>query len=52
MTTQDYQRKSPLSIFLHYFGNHKALFAVDLLCAIGIAAIDLTFPLVDRKSVV
>ena len=50
MTTQDYQRKSPLSIFLHYFGNHKALFAVDLLCAIGIAAIDLTFPLVTRKA--
>ena len=50
MTTQDYQRKSPLSIFLHYFGNHKALFAVDLLCAVGIAAIDLTFPLVTRKA--
>ena len=50
MTTQDYQRKSPLSIFLHYFGNHKTLFAVDLLCAVGIAAIDLTFPLVTRKA--
>ena len=50
MTTQDYQRKSPLSIFLHYFGNHKALFAVDLLCAVGIAAIDLAFPLVTRKA--
>ena len=50
MTTQDYQRKSPLSIFLHYFGNHKGLFAVDLLCAVGIAAIDLTFPLVTRKA--
>ena len=50
MTTQDYQRKSPLSIFLHYFGNHKALFAVDLLCAVGIAAIDLAFPLITRKA--
>ena len=50
MTTQDYQRKSPLSIFLYYFGNHKGLFAVDLLCAVGIAAIDLTFPLVTRKA--
>ena len=50
MTTQDYQRKSPLSIFLHYFGNHKGLFAVDLLCAVGIAVIDLTFPLVTRKA--
>ena len=50
MTTQDYQRKSPLSIFLHYFGNHKGLFTVDLLCAVGIAAIDLAFPLVTRKA--
>ena len=50
MTTQDYQRKSPLSIFLHYFGNHKALFAIDLSCAVGIAAIDLAFPLVTRKA--
>ena len=50
MTTQDYQRKSPLSIFLHYFGNHKGLFAIDLGCAVGIAAIDLAFPLVTRKA--
>ena len=50
MTTKDYQQKSPLSIFLHYFGNHKGLFAVDLSCAVGIAAIDLAFPLITRKA--
>ena len=50
MTTKDYRQKSPLSIFLHYFGNHKALFAVDILCAVASAAIDLTFPLVTRKA--
>ena len=50
MTTQDYQRKSPLSIFLHYFGNHKGLFAIDLSCAVGMAAIDLAFPLITRKA--
>ena len=50
MTTKDYRQKSPLAIFLHYFGNHKGLFAVDLLCAVGIAAIDLAFPLVTRKA--
>ena len=50
MTTQDYQRKSPLSIFLHYFGNHRGLFAIDLGCAVGIAAIDLAFPLITRKA--
>ncbi len=50
MTTMDYQKKSPLRIFLSYFKNHKGLFAVDILCAVGIAAVDLLFPLVTRKA--
>ena len=48
MTTKDYQRLSPLAIFLRYFANHKKLFTIDILCAVGIAAIDLLFPLVTR----
>ena len=50
MTTKDYQKKSPLMIFLSYFKNHKGLFAVDVLCACGIAGIDLMFPLVTRSA--
>ena len=50
MTTKDYQKKPPLVIFLSYFMNHKGLFAVDLLCAVLIAAIDLMFPLVTRSA--
>ena len=50
MTTKDYQRKSPLAIFLSYFANHKKLFAIDVACAVGIAAIDLAFPLVTRSA--
>ena len=50
MTTKDYQRMSPLRIFLNYFKNHKGLFAIDVLCAVGIAAIDLLFPLVTRSA--
>ena len=50
MTTKDYQKKSPLMVFLSYFKNHKKLFAVDVLCAVGIAAIDLLFPLVTRSA--
>ncbi len=50
MTTKDYQRKSPLVIFISYFLNHKGLFAVDILCAMGIAAVDLLFPLVTRSA--
>ena len=50
MKTIDFKKKSPLMIFLSYFKNHKKLFAVDILCACGIAAIDLTFPLVTRTA--
>ena len=50
MTTEEYRKKSPLRIFLHYFGNHKGLFALDIGCATLIALIDLTFPLVTLKS--
>ena len=50
MTTEEYRKKRPLQIFLHYFGNHKGLFALDIGCATLIALIDLAFPLVTRKS--
>ena len=50
MTTKDYQKKSPIAIFLRYFGRHKGLFAVDILCAVLIAAVDLLFPLVTRAA--
>ena len=50
MTTKDYQRKSPIVIFLSYFAKHKGLFAVDIFCAFLIAGIDLMFPLVTRNA--
>ncbi len=50
MTEKDFQTRSPLRIFLSYFKNHRRLFAVDLLCACLIAAIDLIFPLVTRSA--
>ena len=50
MTTKDFQKKRPLAIFLSYFKNHKALFAVDVFCAVLIAAVDLAFPLVTRHA--
>ena len=50
MTTQDYQRKRPLTIFLHYFKNHWKLFLLDITCAVLIAAIDLAFPLITRTA--
>ena len=50
MTTEEYRRKSPVVIFLSYFKNHKGLFAVDMCCALLIAAVDLAFPLVTRNA--
>ncbi len=50
MTTQEYREKSPLIIFLSYFRRHGKLFALDVSCAVGIAAIDLLFPLVTRSA--
>ena len=50
MTTKEYQKTRPILIFLKYFANHKRLFAVDILCAVLIAAVDLLFPLVTRAA--
>ena len=50
MKEKDFKNRSPLIIFLSYFKNHKGLFAVDLLCACLIAAIDLIFPLITRSA--
>lgn len=50
MTTQQYREKSPLRIFLSYFTAHKGLFALDITCAVLMAAIDLSFPLVTRQA--
>ena len=50
MTTKDYQKKSPIGIFLHYFKNHKGLFAVDMFCALLICGVDLLFPMVTRTA--
>ncbi len=50
MKTRDFWQKSPLLIFLSYFKNHKKLFAVDMLCACMIAAVDLAFPMITRLA--
>ena len=50
MTAKDYQSRSALRIFVSYFKPHRKLFAVDMLCALCIALIDLAFPLVSRAA--
>ena len=50
MTQKEFKTRSPILIFLSYFKNHKKLFAIDILCACLIAAIDLVFPLITRSA--
>ena len=50
MTTREFQKKQPLSILFAYFKPHRGLFALDLVCATIVALIDLSFPMVTRKS--
>ena len=48
MTTKEFQERSDLRIFLSYFKPHKKLFVLDMVCALTIALIDLTFPYLSR----
>ncbi len=50
MTTRDYQKRAPVAIFFAYFKPHKKLFLFDMVCAFGIAIIDLAFPFITRWS--
>ena len=49
MKNKDYS-KTPLRVLVQYFRPHKGLFVLDLSCALVMALIDLTFPLVARSS--
>ena len=50
MTTKDFQNRSLLGIFFSYFRPHRKLFALDMTCALGVAAIDLAFPMISRTA--
>ena len=47
--SKDY-KSHPLKTFFSYFGPHKKLFAIDMLCAVAAAVIDLLFPMISRSS--
>ena len=50
MSAKDFHNRSPLRIFISYFKPHRRLFALDMLCSLGIATIDLIFPLISRTA--
>ena len=45
----DYNAR-PLKIFLSYIGRHKKLFAIDMICSVTVAVVDLVFPYVSKLS--
>ena len=49
--TRYYQQHGLLRIFLSYFGPHRRLFLLDMLCALFIGAVDLIFPLISRRAI-
>ena len=46
---KDYTQ-SPLKIFIAYIKDEKKLFAIDMACAVTVAAIDLIFPYVSKNA--
>ncbi len=49
MASQRFQ-KGYVSIFLSYYKPHLKLFILDMLCALGIALVDLAFPAASREA--
>ncbi len=50
MTTKQFREKSRLALFASYYKPHLGLFLLDMVCALGIALVDLAFPYVSRLS--
>lgn len=48
MVTRDFHKQSLMGIFLSYFRPHMKLFLLDMVCALTISLIDLSFPAVSR----
>ena len=51
MTTKDYQQKGMFSIFLSFFKPHRGLFFLDMVCALFVALVDLSYPVISRKAI-
>ena len=50
MKTKDFKNWGVMRIFVSYFGPHWKLFLVDMACALFVALIDLSYPLVSRMA--
>ena len=50
MTSRQMRAKSAPAIFISYYKPHLRLFLLDMVCALGIALVDLAFPYASRQS--
>lgn len=48
--TKDFSAR-PIKIFLSYFAPHRNIFALDIMCATFIAAVDVSFPMLSRWAI-
>ncbi|HHX36385.1 MAG TPA: ABC transporter ATP-binding protein [Clostridiaceae bacterium] len=48
MDRKAFKNKKPLALFASFYKPHLKLFILDLLCALGIALVSLSFPLLTR----
>ena len=46
----DYKNTGSIKIFIWHYKNHLGLFLLDMLCALLVAAVDLTFPYISKMS--
>lgn len=50
MTNEAIKEKSALGVFISYYRRHIGLFILDMVCALGMALVDLAFPLATKYS--
>lgn len=46
----DYKNTGSIRIFARFYKNHIGLFLLDMVCALLVAAVDLTFPYISKMS--
>ncbi len=50
MQKRDFKNWSLMRVFLSYFGPHKKLFILDMVCALVVALVDLAYPMISRMA--
>ena len=49
--TTDFYSSNPLKVFFSYYKPHWKLFTLDMICAIMLSVIDVTFPMISKFTI-